>query len=386
MARSWLKYVAILASLVAGTVCSTALADGPKFGGGGMRVSGGSPGGSISRGSVAPRAVGNFGGQSGGGFRPPTTTRVTPSTVGNFGGQVLNKSGGQVLTRPPLSVAPKPLVQVAPKPLAPLGPKLPIVGGGVSGGGPKVNPIGPIGPIVNTKGGGLNIKPILGGAVGGLTIGPKSPGVGPGIGPKGLGIAAGGCFPGGNPHCSPCNPFKPGCHPWWFCPAWVAPAPTPYYPVVYTEPIVIPVSVPAAPIFVPVTETASSPSATPQPEETSKPAAATAEEKLLQVPLGATLTLQAKELGEQAGQVIVQIEKIAMPALVSEWKTDSVTATLPTVAIAENIRAELMLVKADGQIASSVKVELTPALPPVTEQTKLAGDPAGYVPPPSLTP
>ena len=377
MARSWLKYVAILASLVAGTVCSTALADnkGMKFSGGGVRVSGGSsPGGSISRGSVAPRAAGNFGGTTGGGFRPPTS-RVTPSTGGNFGGQVLNKSGGQVLTRPPVSVTPKPL--------SPLGPKLPIVGGGVSGGGLKVNPIL---PIVNTKGGGLNIKPILGGAVGGITIGPKSPVVGPVIGPKGPGIAAGGCFPGGNPHCSPCNPFKPGCHPWWFCPAWVAPAPTPYYPVVYTEPIVIPVSVPAAPIVVPVSESASATPATPQPQETSKPATTTPEEKLLQVPLGATLTLQATGLGEQAGQVIVQIEKIAMPALVSEWKPDGVTATLPTVAIAENIRAELLLMKADGQLASSVKVELTPALPPVIEETKLAGDPSGFTLPAALNP
>ena len=66
-----------------------------------------------------------------------------------------------------------------------------------------------------------------------------------------------------------------------------------------------------------------------------------------------------------------------MPALVSEWKPDSVTATLPTRRHRREPRAELMLVKADGQLASSVKVELTPALPPVVEEAKLAGDPAG---------
>jgi hypothetical protein len=377
MSRSWLNQVAVLAAVAAASLSASAWADnkGMRISGGSIRAAGGgSPGGSVSRGSVTPRPSGNFGGVSGGGFRPPTTSRVTPSAGGSFGGQVLNK-GGSVLTKPPLSVTPKPL--------SPLGPKLPIVGGGVSGGGPKVNPIA---PIVNTKGGGLNIKPILGGAVGGIAIGPKAPGVGPVIGPKGPGIVAGGGFLGGNSHCAPCNPFKPGCHPWWFCPAWVAPAPTPYYPVVYTEPIVIRVSVPAAPIVVPVAESTSDAPATPPAPGTSQPQATTPEEKLLQVPLGATLTLQATGLGEQAGQVIVQIEKIAMPALVSEWKPDSVTATLPTVAIAENIRGELLLMKADGQLASSVKVELTPALPPVTEETKLAGDPTGFNLPTSLNP
>ena len=71
MARSWLKSVAILASGVAVSICSIALADnkGMNFGGGSFRSSGGAlPGGSISRGSVAPRAVGNVGGVSGGGF------------------------------------------------------------------------------------------------------------------------------------------------------------------------------------------------------------------------------------------------------------------------------------------------------------------------------
>jgi hypothetical protein len=377
MARSWLKYVAILASLVAGTVCSTALADGGRLSGG-IRV-GGNSGGGFNRGSVSPRMGGNSGGNNGSIMRTPAP-RVTNGNVGgnvggNFGGQVLNKTGGTVLTKPPVNAGPK----------LPIVSKLPVVGGGNGGGGGGVK----IGSIAD-KGGGLKINPI-GGKIGGGKIGDGKIGGGISIFPKGpiLGHKdnghSGGHGHGGHSHISHCDPFKPGCHPWWFCPSWVAPA-----PVVYTEPIIIPVSVPAAPIVV-ASQPATSPSMLPTTEgpaatETAKPVTTTTEEKIQQVPLGATLTLQAKELGEQAGQVIIQIEKIAMPALVSDWSASSVTATLPTVAIAENLRAELLLVKADGQVASSVKIELTPALPPVTEDAKLAGDPASALLPAALNP
>ena len=48
---------------------------------------------------------------------------------------------------------------------------------------------------------------------------------------------------------------------------------------------------------------------------------------------------------------------------VNEWTAGKVTATLPTVGLAGPTKAEIILVKADGQIASSIKVELIPAQP-----------------------
>src|SRR5262249_39163444 len=85
---------------------------------------------------------------------------------------------------------------------------------------------------------------------------------------------------------------------------------------------------------------------------------AVVEEKLLQVPAGATLTLQAQDLGPTAGQVVLHIDTLAMPAMVNEWKNDSVTATLPPMGVASPIKGELLIVKADGKVANTVKIEL----------------------------
>src|SRR5204862_1829216 len=82
--------------------------------------------------------------------------------------------------------------------------------------------------------------------------------------------------------------------------------------------------------------------------------------KLMKVPAGSTITLQAKELGEN-GQVLLIVDKVTMGVVVSEWASDHATATLPQLGIAGPTKAEIVLVKADGHVASSVNVELTPA-------------------------
>ena len=89
--------------------------------------------------------------------------------------------------------------------------------------------------------------------------------------------------------------------------------------------------------------------------------AAPVAEKLLQVSVGSTLSFEGKDLGDQAGQMLLVIDKLSLGMQVNEWTADKVTATLPMVGLAGATKAEIVLVKADGQIVSSVKVELLPA-------------------------
>jgi hypothetical protein len=152
------------------------------------------------------------------------------------------------------------------------------------------------------------------------------------------------CDPGFGKSCSPCwSPCKIGCNPWWYgCYSWCDPCYKPCYPIVYSQPIVIPVATTVV---------------------TAAPVAGVIEEKLMQVPAGATLTLQALDLGTTAGQVVLQLNQMAMPAMVNEWKNDAVTATLPPMGLASPVKGEITIVKADGKVASSIKVEVIPAQP-----------------------
>lgn len=163
-----------------------------------------------------------------------------------------------------------------------------------------------------------------------------------------------GCIdPGFNNHCHPC---KIGCQPWWWgCNNWCGPCYsscyTNYYPVYYTQPIMVPVSVPVVTqtVTTAVTEIA--------------PVAAAVEEKVMQVPAGSTLTLQAQNLGDAAGQVVLQLDKLAMPMIVNEWKAEAVTTTLPPMGLVSPLKAEIIIVNKEGKVASNVKIELVPAQP-----------------------
>lgn len=86
-------------------------------------------------------------------------------------------------------------------------------------------------------------------------------------------------------------------------------------------------------------------------------------EKLMQVPVGSTLVLQAQNLGTNAGQVMLQVDKVGLGALVNEWKNESVNTTLPMLGIAGPTPAQIVIFKADGSVASSLNVELIPAQP-----------------------
>ena len=88
-----------------------------------------------------------------------------------------------------------------------------------------------------------------------------------------------------------------------------------------------------------------------------------AEVKLMQVPVGATLTLADKNLGADEGQVVLEVESVSLPAMVNEWKTEQVNMTLPMFGLAGPTKAKIWLVRKDGRVANMLMVELIPATP-----------------------
>jgi hypothetical protein len=103
-------------------------------------------------------------------------------------------------------------------------------------------------------------------------------------------------------------------------------------------------------------------------EPTASPEATTPAEKLPQVPVGSTLALQAKDLGETKGQVLLIVDKLTLGVQVDEWASEHTIATLPKIGITSPTKAELVVVRADGHAASSVKVELVAAAPETTSE------------------
>lgn len=97
-----------------------------------------------------------------------------------------------------------------------------------------------------------------------------------------------------------------------------------------------------------------------------QPAAATEavskEVVLPQIPIGATLTLNGKDLSDKEGQVVLQIGEIALPATINEWKNDKVTLTLPVIGITRPSKATLHVLKADGKTACVLPCELVTTL------------------------
>jgi hypothetical protein len=88
-----------------------------------------------------------------------------------------------------------------------------------------------------------------------------------------------------------------------------------------------------------------------------------ADAKLMQVPVGATLTLADKNLGADEGQVVLEVEAVSLPAKVNEWKADQVNMTLPMFGLGAPTKAKIWLVRKDGQVANTLMVELIPATP-----------------------
>jgi hypothetical protein len=352
MKRNWLTYVSIVAALLAGMACSTAFADGKRgmqFSGGSLRL--GSGGGSAPKmqfnGNNAIRSQ-NLGGISGnsGGLQSQGFPKVIKNPqIGNGLGQAISGNGGQNLGG----------IRVAPRngnstPKITINPGIGQSIGNAIGNGHKpqigVNP---------------NIGQAIGNAIGGKTKIDPGFGVGKSIGNAVLGngsINPSGsvrhaignavlkhCVPACDPKpCDPChNHHNKWCGPcWWWSPCWDPCYKSCYYPCsVYVQPQVYVIPVQTVVAGAPVQQVAAEP--------------------VMQIPVGATITLQGTDLGDQLGMLVVQIDKISLPAQVNEWKPDAVNVTLPMLGLAGPMRAQLWMVRADGAVAANVAVELLPA-------------------------
>jgi hypothetical protein len=167
-------------------------------------------------------------------------------------------------------------------------------------------------------------------------------------------------------------------------PGYVPPCET-----VVTEIVEVPVPV-ATPVAVPATPAADATQTAKAPEpavvdelgkvlaqeakaaETEK---ATEDAKLPQVPVGATITLAGKDLGEKAGQVLVSVNQVVLPAEVVKWEVAAATVSMPRIGLAAATKAQLQVLLADGKVVNTVDVELIPAdaaASPTTDASKTA--------------
>jgi hypothetical protein len=366
MTRLWLYPVRSFIVLTYGLAATAAFAaPGGQFKGG----SGGhSRGGNFPSTRVSPAVLNNRV-TGGGSFKPSTPIKpigpspFKPTTprfpTGPIVGPIKPPTGPFKPPVGPLKPPTGPVVgPVKPpvKPLPPIGPikppKDPIVGPIK----PPIGPFPPIGPVKPPK------DPI---------VGPIKPPVGP-IKPPGGGGGGGGGTGGGHgghhKHCWPtivlgCRPCT-GTYGGVYCPPV-------YTTPIYTQPAVVPVATPVvvasastetepATSAVAVSETTSTPSDSEDAAASSTPPAEAAE-KLPQVPAGSTLALQAKDLGTTKGQVLLVIDKLSLTVQIDEWAPEHTIATLPQLGITSPTKAELVVVRADGKAANSVKVELIAA-------------------------
>lgn len=341
MKRNWLPYVAIAAALVAGSLCSSAFAGGGfKFGGSGgssgIRLGSSSnnsnSGGSNINRSFQPR-IGNLNGNSG-----QSMSGNMQSQIKKFQGNGIGQIGGSSNNNTP---------RVTIKP----GSNLPgnigqVIGGSSNSGSPRVGNVPGIVNQIKKNGNVSGLPGIISGGNGNAV--PKSGKMDPGFNKSGIGQAIGNAILGGgngngngggsSQASIKCGPIKVGCKPWWddchhfhhnHCYK-------PTYPVC-TQTIIVQVPVVVEQVAV------------AQP--------------VMQVPVGATLTLQSLGLGDAAGQVMLQVDKIAIPAMVNDWKPDAVTTTLPMLGLSSPVIADIVMVRADGTVANSIKVELINAQP-----------------------
>ena len=163
-----------------------------------------------------------------------------------------------------------------------------------------------------------------------------------------------------NHHHKPIVIFLPGCAP----------------PAVVTEvvEVPVPVAVPTAPTTAPTTPAAdaSQTAKAPEPavvdelgkvlaqEAKAADAEKVADAKLPQVPVGATITLAGKDLGNKAGQVLVNVNQVVVAAEVVKWEVAAATVSMPQIRLAAATKAQLQVLLADGKVASTVDVELIP--------------------------
>ena len=86
---------------------------------------------------------------------------------------------------------------------------------------------------------------------------------------------------------------------------------------------------------------------------------------LPEVYVASTIALTSKTpLGEEAGQVILDVNGISLPTAVRGWTNESTTCTLPMIGLDKPKEARLVMLTAKGEVAHSISVLLMPAKAP----------------------
>lgn len=86
-----------------------------------------------------------------------------------------------------------------------------------------------------------------------------------------------------------------------------------------------------------------------------------AQGNLPQLVPGTTVAVAALNLGSQPGQVMLEIGSIALPCQVNEWTNDKVVLTVPVMGLKAETPARMVLLRADGQVARTIDLELVAA-------------------------
>ncbi len=113
-----------------------------------------------------------------------------------------------------------------------------------------------------------------------------------------------------------------------------------------------------------------------EPQQAVQPVAGPAEAaaeapvaELMQVPVGATITLRGEAFGEKSGRVAMQVGELLLGSKVAKWEDKAVTITLPQVGLAAAAKGKFLILKADGNLATEVPFQLVPPqAPAVTQQ------------------
>ena len=76
------------------------------------------------------------------------------------------------------------------------------------------------------------------------------------------------------------------------------------------------------------------------------------------VPAGATIKVDAQNLGPQPGRVSIVVGNLALPGVVANWSDNAVNITLPSVEVSGPVRAKIVVRRADGSVANETPFEL----------------------------
>lgn len=84
--------------------------------------------------------------------------------------------------------------------------------------------------------------------------------------------------------------------------------------------------------------------------------------ELPRVVVGSTVSLSGNNLGAEAGQVLLEINGLALPCRIDVWAADKATTTLPSFGLGSETKGKMHVIRADGSVARSLDVVVVPAV------------------------